>query len=93
MGARRLFGPGRVAAGHIYWTSMGEPKMRKYKKPLTEELIKTAIAERDFELQAIRAVTEGIERNCLLVIATGTGKTRTCIALIDASMRVSNQNE
>lgn len=64
--------------------------IRKHKKPLTEELINTAIAGRDFQLQCIRSVMEGIElrrRNFLLVMATGTGKTRTCIALIDALMR------
>jgi type I restriction enzyme, R subunit len=36
---------------------------------------------------------EGIERNrrlFLLVMATGTGKTRTCIALIDALMRAGH---
>lgn len=64
--------------------------LRKHKKPLTDELINTAIAGRDYQLQAIRAVMEGIEQNrrlFLLVMATGTGKTRTCIALIDALMR------
>jgi len=64
--------------------------IRKYKKPLSDELINTAIAGRDFQLQAIRSVMEGIERNrrlFLLVMATGTGKTRTCIALVDALMR------
>jgi len=35
--------------------------IRKYKKPLTDELINTAIAGRDFQLQAIRSVMEGIE--------------------------------
>ncbi|MDQ8187673.1 DEAD/DEAH box helicase family protein [Pelagicoccus sp. SDUM812002] len=64
--------------------------LRKYKKPLTDELINTDIAGRDYQLQAIRSITEGIEakRNrFLLVMATGTGKTRTCIALVDALMR------
>jgi type I restriction enzyme, R subunit len=64
--------------------------LRKHKKPLTDELINTAIAGRDFQLQAIRAVMEGIAQNrrlFLLVMATGTGKTRTCIALVDALMR------
>ena len=64
--------------------------LRKHKKPLTDELINTAIAGRDYQLQAIRAVTEGIaqhRRRFLLVMATGTGKTRTCIALVDALMR------
>jgi len=66
--------------------------LRKHKKPLTDELINTAIAGRDYQLQAIRAVTEGIAQNrrrFLLVMATGTGKTRTCIALVDALMRAS----
>jgi type I restriction enzyme R subunit len=64
--------------------------IRKHKKPLAQELINTAIAGRDFQLQAIRSVMEGIEKNrrrFLLVMATGTGKTRTCIALVDALMR------
>ena len=35
--------------------------IRKHKKPLTGELINTAIAGRDFQLQAIRSVMEGID--------------------------------
>jgi type I restriction enzyme, R subunit len=64
--------------------------LRKHKKLLTNELINTAIAGRDYQLQAIRTVMEGISqgrRSFLLVMATGTGKTRTCIALVDALMR------
>ena len=64
-----------------------------YKVALTDELINMAIAGRDYQLQAIRSVMEGIERNrrlFLLVMATGTGKTRTCIALVDALMRAGH---
>lgn len=64
--------------------------IRKHKKPLTEELINIAIAGRGYQLEAIRSVMEGIAQNrrqFLLVMATGTGKTRTCIALIDTLMR------
>jgi type I restriction enzyme R subunit len=67
--------------------------IRKHKKPLSDQLINTAIAGRDFQLEAIRSVLEGIEkgrRRFLLVMATGTGKTRTCIALIDALMRAGH---
>jgi type I restriction enzyme R subunit len=67
--------------------------LRKNKKPLSDEFINTAIAGRDFQIQANRAVMEGIGRNrrlFLLVMATGTGKTRTCIALIDALMRAGH---
>jgi type I restriction enzyme, R subunit len=67
--------------------------IRRNRKPLTQELINTAIAGRDYQIRAIRAVLEGIEqkkRDFLLVMATGTGKTRTCIAMIDALMRAGH---
>lgn len=64
--------------------------IRRARKPLTHELINTGIAGRDYQIRAIRSVLEGIEkkkRDFLLVMATGTGKTRTCIALADTLMR------
>ncbi|MEO1418496.1 MAG: DEAD/DEAH box helicase family protein [Bacteroidota bacterium] len=64
--------------------------IRKNKKPLITELINTRIAGRDYQIQAIRSVMEAIEKKqtkFLLVMATGTGKTRTTIALVDALMR------
>lgn len=64
--------------------------LRRDKKRLTDELINPKIAGRAYQIHAIRAVLEGIERkqrNFLLVMATGTGKTRTCIALVDTLMR------
>jgi type I restriction enzyme R subunit len=57
---------------------------------LAGELINTKIAGRGYQISAIRAVMEAIEkrkRMFLLVMATGTGKTRTCIAMVDALMR------
>lgn len=67
--------------------------IRRNHKPLTQELINTDIAGRDYQIRAIRAVLEGIEqkkRDFLLVMATGTGKTRTCIAMVDALMRAGH---
>lgn len=67
--------------------------IREHRKQLADELINTDIAGRDYQIRAIRAVMEGIEkkrRNFLLVMATGTGKTRTCIALVDALMRAGH---
>ncbi|MBD2427670.1 DEAD/DEAH box helicase family protein [Phormidium sp. FACHB-1136] len=67
--------------------------IRRHKKPLTQELINTDIAGRDYQIRAIRTVLEGIDqkkRDFLLVMATGTGKTRTCIALVDALMRAGH---
>ncbi len=67
--------------------------IRRNRKPLTQELINTSIAGRDYQIRAIRSVLEAIEqkkRDFLLVMATGTGKTRTCIAMVDALMRAGH---
>ncbi len=67
--------------------------IRKNRKLLTHEFINSDIAGRDYQIRAIRAVLEGIEkkqRDFLLVMATGTGKTRVCIGLIDALMRAGH---
>ena len=64
--------------------------IQKYKKSLSHEFIDTNIAGRDYQVSAIRSVMEAIDkkrRDFLLVMATGTGKTRTTIALIDSLMR------
>jgi len=58
---------------------------------LTTENINADIAGRAYQQQAIRSVAEAIEqqnqRRSLLVMATGSGKTRTVIALVDLMMR------
>jgi len=64
--------------------------IQTYQTPLSQQLIDTDIAGRDYQIGAMRSVMEGIEkkrRNFLLVMATGTGKTRTTIALVDALMK------
>jgi type I restriction enzyme, R subunit len=50
--------------------------IQKSRKSLADELINTRIAGRDYQIQAIRSVMEGIEnkrRKFLLIMATGTG--------------------
>lgn len=64
--------------------------IRRARKTLAGELVNTKIAGRNYQVASIRAVMEAVEkrkRKFLLVMATGTGKTRTCIALVDALMR------
>jgi len=64
--------------------------IREAKKTLTNELINTKIAGRDYQIRAIRSIMDGLEqkrRTFLIVMATGTGKTRTTIALVEALMR------
>ncbi|KAA6333484.1 Type-1 restriction enzyme R protein [termite gut metagenome] len=66
--------------------------IRINQKPLADESINTNIAGRPYQIQAIRSVFEAIEqkrRKFLLIMATGTGKTRTCIAMIDGLMKFS----
>jgi type I restriction enzyme, R subunit len=58
---------------------------RQLKQKLKDQTI-SGIADRYYQQEAIRAVTEEFEksrREALLVMATGTGKTRTAAALID----------
>ncbi|MEK7705744.1 MAG: DEAD/DEAH box helicase family protein [Myxococcota bacterium] len=55
-------------------------------KPLESLAINTTIVERTYQHEAIRRITEafsGHKRRALLVMATGTGKTRVTMAIID----------
>jgi type I restriction enzyme R subunit len=66
--------------------------LHDHNKILSSELINTDIAGRPYQIQAIRSVFERIEkkhRKFLLIMATGTGKTRTCMGLLDVLMRTN----
>lgn len=62
-------------------------------KPLSAEEVDPVIVERFYQTRAIRRVAEAFEkdhlRRALLVMATGSGKTRTVIALSDLLMRAN----
>jgi type I restriction enzyme R subunit len=63
---------------------------QRHGQALHDVPINPEIAGRDYQNEAIRRVTEGIDaakRRFLLVMATGTGKTRTTIALVDTLLR------
>ncbi len=63
---------------------------RKYKKSLHNIAINADIAGRYYQKAAITAVCENMQkgsRKSLLVMATGTGKTRTAIAIVDVLMK------
>jgi type I restriction enzyme R subunit len=66
---------------------------RATRKALAPEDIDRAIVERFYQHRAIRRVAEAFEREkqrkALLVMATGSGKTRTVIALCDLLMRAN----
>lgn len=64
---------------------------RSNRRPLTEVDIDSVIVERPYQHRAIRRVgdrfDEENQRGALIVMATGAGKTRTAIALVDQMMR------
>ena len=66
---------------------------RTTRKSLATVEIDTGIVERFYQTRAIRRIGEAFEkdhqRKALLVMATGSGKTRTVIALIDQLMRAN----
>jgi len=65
---------------------------RTTRKPLAAEPISETIVERYYQQRAVRRVAEAFEqheRRALLVMATGSGKTRTVIALADLLIRAN----
>ena len=66
--------------------------LRQNQMPLMEAVINTGIADRPYQIEAIRRVCEafaGSKRKVLLVMATGTGKTRVSMSLVDIFLRTN----
>lgn len=64
--------------------------LRQHAHPLESVSINASIVDRPYQHEAIRRVGEAFaakKRRALLVMATGTGKTRTTMALIDVFLR------
>jgi type I restriction enzyme, R subunit len=66
-------------------------RQREERRPLGETEIDSKIVDRPYQHRAIRRIGERFEeenqRGALVVMATGAGKTRTAIALVDQMMR------
>ena len=65
---------------------------RASKRALAAQSVNEQIVARNYQTKAIRRITETFEakqRRALLVMATGTGKTRTGIALVDLLARAN----
>jgi len=83
----------RLVAGFFTPTDLGRLNfLRQNRKLLEATAINSAIVDRPYQHEAIRRVAETFaanQRRALLVMATGTGKTRTTMALIDVFLRAN----
>ncbi len=84
--------PPRPVQGFYTKTEMELAILRRTSRlPLAEAEINHDIVERYYQIRAIRRIAEAFEkdhdRKALVVMATGSGKTRTVIALADLLMR------
>lgn len=63
---------------------------KKNGKPLTSIGVNSAIVNRPYQIEGVKRICEAFQqgkRKTLMVMATGTGKTRTAMAIIDLFMR------
>ncbi len=80
---RRLYG--FHSANDLEWMIQ-----QRSRKDITDFAVKESITDRAYQKMAIKAVCEHLNkkhRKALLVMATGTGKTRVSISLVDVLMR------
>ena len=65
-------------------------QFQRKRLPLDSINVNLDISGRDYQIEAIRNITENFtnsQREALLVMATGTGKTRTAVSLVDVMMK------
>jgi type I restriction enzyme R subunit len=81
----------RLVAGFFTPTDLERLKfLRQNRRPLEATPINSSIVDRPYQHEAIRRLAEAFaanKRRALLVMATGTGKTRVAMALIDVFLR------
>lgn len=83
-------GPPREVSGIFGQADLQRLLNREAPRQLMQININPAITDRYYQTEAIRAVCSAIEkgqRKHLLVMATGTGKTRTTVSLVDVLSR------
>ena len=86
----RLGYPEREVLGYHTEADLEVLQMRQNRAMITDLRINDHITDREYQKRAIRAVCEhlnGYHRKGLLVMATGTGKTRVSISMVDVLMR------
>jgi len=83
----------RLVAGFFAPVDLERLKfLRQNRRPLEAIPINSSIVDRGYQHEAIRRIAEAFaanRRRALLVMATGTGKTRVAMALIDVFLRAN----
>jgi type I restriction enzyme R subunit len=83
----------RLVAGFFVPADLERLKfLRQNRRPLEATPINSSIVDRPYQHEAIRRLAEAFaanKRRALLVMATGTGKTRVAMALIDIFLRAN----
>jgi type I restriction enzyme, R subunit len=81
----------RLVSGFFTFSDLDRLRfIRNNRQPLAAAPISTTIVDRPYQHEAIRRVAEAFtagKQRALIVMATGTGKTRTTMALIDLFLR------
>lgn len=87
---RNLYPPRKVSGFFTEEDLLRLAHIDKFGQPLIGAAPDPRIIDRAYQVEAVKTVAEGIEaakRRFLLVLATGTGKTRVAVALVDLLLR------
>jgi type I restriction enzyme R subunit len=87
---RKLYPPRKVSGFFTEEDLTRLAHLDKYGKPLTGVMPQAGIIDRAYQVEAVKAIAERIEaakRRFLMVLATGTGKTRVAVALVELLQR------
>lgn len=87
---RRLYPPRKVSGFFTEEDLLRIAHLDKFGKPLTSEMPLSRIIDRAYQVEAVKTIAERIEaarRRFLMVLATGTGKTRVAVALVELLQR------
>jgi type I restriction enzyme R subunit len=88
----RQQGPARPVSGFFTEDDLTRlAHLNRYGQPLTGASPLAEIVDRAYQIEAIKTIAERIEaghRNFLMVLATGTGKTRVAVSLVELLQRL-----
>ena len=87
---RNLYPPRKVSGFFNQDDLLRIAHLDRFGQPLTGAMPLSSIIDRAYQIEAVKTIAEKIEaarRRFLMVLATGTGKTRVAVALVELLMR------